>query len=69
MQHGIWLAGWAQMLFVLRRNPDGGSAAATTFGVWFAAQMIATGVVGVVLAPVGVSARHDLAHYISSGAS
>ena len=59
-QHAIWLAGWATF-----------GAAISHCGVgmrWFAAQMMATGFVALVLVPEGHGARTDAVHQVFASA-
>ena len=48
------------MAFVLHRAGD-------LFGLCFLAFMVSTGIVAVVLCPVGVSSKQDAAHYVAAG--
>jgi hypothetical protein len=56
----VWLAGWSQVASVMYRAGD-------HFGLCFLAFMVSTGIVAVVLCPVGVSSKHDAVHYVAAG--
>eukprot|EP01051_Picozoa_sp_SAG22_P021530 SAG22_NODE_4787_length_1164_cov_1.140845_1_plen_278_part_00 len=58
-QHALWLAGWYQAAAAVLPQRD-------AFGTCFVLSMVATGVVGVMLCPVGVSPAFDVVHYAAS---
>lgn len=59
--HAIWLAGWAVMLRMIRG--PAGDASVRAFGY----QMVATGVVAVILCPLGQGKTSDRVHFFTSG--
>lgn len=59
LHHVLWLSGWS---FTVRAV----SRAETADGIVLCVVMVAVGVVAVVLAPIGISARTDRVHYASS---
>lgn len=59
--HVFWLAGWATFYSVVHRRGDALLRA-------FSLQMIATGVVSIILCPVGCHGTQDVVHSISAAA-
>lgn len=59
LQHGLWLAGWYNVCTAI-------VAAGDYVGLTFAVVMVCTGVVGVVICPVGASTWQDICHYVAA---
>lgn len=59
-QHALWLAGWWQVCRVVLAQGD-------VVGTAFASSMVLTGVVAVMLCPVGISPFFDAVHYVAAG--
>jgi hypothetical protein len=59
LHHVLWLSGWAYTVRAVSR-------AETAAGLVLCAVMVAVGVVAVVLAPIGISARTDRVHNAAS---
>lgn len=63
VQHTLWACGWLVMLKTVLMDARG----ATTRARVFLAQMFATGVVSVVLCPLGLSRTTDAIHFATAG--